>query len=188
MISTNLFIVILTSYLLGSIPFAVIIARISGIGDITKHGSGNPGATNMLRLGGKKLGAINFLLDFAKGTLAVKIGEYLGHEQSAFVAVVVGHCFSIFLRGKGGKGVATTLGGLFGLNPVAGALAIGVWVAVFAAFRISSLSAISAFSITTIAAAIFWCSQVFWAMLPVTVLVIYRHKANIKRLLDGSEK
>ncbi len=179
---------IIISYFLGSIPFAVIIARLSGIGDITKHGSGNPGATNMMRIGGKKLGAINFLLDFAKGTLAVKIGEYMGHEQSAFVAVVVGHCFSIFLRGKGGKGVATTLGGLFGLNPAAGALAIGIWVAMFVAFRISSLSALSAFSITTIAAAIFWCSQVFWAMLLVTLLVIYRHKANIKRLLNGSEK
>lgn len=188
MISTDLFIVILTSYLLGSIPFAVIIAKVSGIGDITKMGSGNPGATNMMRIAGKKLGAINFLLDFAKGVLAVKIGEYMGEPQAAFVAVVVGHCFSVFLRGRGGKGVASMLGGLLALNPITGAITIGTWLAVFATFRISSLSAISGILVTIAASAVFWYHDFFWAVLVVGLLVIARHKSNIVRLLSGAEK
>lgn len=188
MISLNLFLVILTSYILGSIPFAVIIAKISGIGDITKQGSGNPGATNMMRIAGKKLGALNFLLDFAKGTLAVKIGAHYGFADIAFVAVVMGHCFPIWLRFKGGKGVATFLGGLLGLNPITGLLAIGTWIVVFVVFRISSLSAMVMIFTTITASAIFWYHEFFWAVLAVGLLVIIRHKSNILRLLSGSEK
>jgi glycerol-3-phosphate acyltransferase PlsY len=92
------------------------------------------------------------------------------------------------LRFKGGKGVATTLGGLLALNPLTGFLAIATWIAVFAAFRISSLSAIVAVSATIIASALFWYDDFFWVVLAVGVLVIYRHKANIQRLLSGAEK
>ena len=187
MISLDLFLVIVASYLLGSIPFAVIIAEIAGIGDITKMGSGNPGATNMLRVAGKKLGVLNFLLDFTKGFVAVRVGAYFGYENAAFIAAVVGHCFPIFLRFKGGKGVATTLGGLLGLNPLTGFLAIGVWLTVFVAFRISSLSAIISISVTVMMSMVYW-DKFFWAVFVVGTLVIYRHKANIKRLLRGVEK
>ena len=186
--SSCMIVLIIVCYLIGSIPFAVIIAKIAGIGDITKMGSGNPGATNMLRVAGKKLGAINFLLDFAKGFLAVKFGEHFGYENAALLAVVVGHCFSVFLHGRGGKGVATTLGGLLGLNPLTGFLAIGVWLTVFVAFRISSLSALVTMSATIIASMVYWYDDFFWAVFVVGALVIYRHKANIQRLLSGSEK
>lgn len=176
------------AYIIGSIPFAVIIAKLSGIGDITQQGSGNPGATNMMRVAGKKLGAINFLLDFAKGVFAVKLGAEFGYGDLAFVAVVVGHCFPLFLRFRGGKGVASTMGGLLALNPLTGALALGVWLAVFLAFRISSLSAIVSIAATVIASAIYWYDDFFFAVLIVGVLVIARHRGNIARLLSGAEK
>ena len=176
------------AYLLGSIPFAVVIARLSGLGDITQQGSGNPGATNMMRIAGKKLGIINFLLDFAKGVLAVKIGAHFGMADLAFIAVVIGHCFSIWLSFRGGKGVATMFGGLLALNPLTGVLALGVWIAVFLMFRISSLSAIVSIMATVIASAIWWYDDFFFAAFAVGMLVIGRHKANIARLLGGAEK
>ena len=151
-------------------------------------GSGNPGATNMLRVAGKKLGAINFALDFLKGFIAVKIGAHCGYANVALIAAVVGHCFPIFLRFKGGKGVATMLGGLLALNPITGFLAIGVWLTTFVAFRISSLSALVAIVVTVAASMVYWYNDFFWAVFAVGILVVYRHKANIKRLLNGEEK
>lgn len=183
-----MFLIIIIAYLIGSVPFAVIIAKLSGIGDITAQGSGNPGATNMMRIAGKKLGVINFLLDFAKGVLAVKIGASFGYAELALVAAVVGHCFPIWLKFKGGKGVATLFGALLAINPVTGILAIGTWIVVFAIFKISSLSAIISISATIIASAVWWYDDFFWAVLIAGALVIWRHKANIARLLNGAEK
>lgn len=164
-----------------------MISKIAGLGDIRKFGSGNPGATNMARFGGKKLAAINLVLDALKGALAVWLGKCFGYEGVAFFAVVVGHCYSAFLGFKGGKGVATTLGGLIALSPIAGVMAVVIWLTVFALFRISSLSAIISLNLVAFASAVWWYREVFWFMLLVALLVTYRHKGNIKRLINGVE-
>jgi len=132
----------LLAYLLGSIPFAVIVAKIAGIGDVTKFGSGNPGATNITRMGGKKLGAITLLLDGLKGFAA---GYFFGIW--GMVAAIMGHCFPVWLKFKGGKGVATTIGAYLAIEPIFGGVTIAIWLAMFLAFRISSLSALTALNI-----------------------------------------
>lgn len=181
--------VVIVSYFIGSISFAVLISKMAGLGDITKHGSGNPGATNMARLGGKKLAALNLILDALKGTLAVYIGQQLGFPVIAFVAVVMGHCFTVFLKFKGGKGVATTIGALLLLNLHIGVTAIVIWVITFLVFRISSLAALLAINLTMLKVAIWYnMDPMIWGLIIVSLLITYKHKANIKRLINGTEK
>ena len=179
------------AYLLGSIPFGLLITRAMGAGDIRKIGSGSIGATNVLRTGRKGLAAATLLLDAIKGAVAVLIGAYVAGDVGEFVcgvAAVVGHMFPVWLTFRGGKGVATGFGVLIAANPLA-ALACGaVWAAVAWLVKISSVAGLSA-----VVAAPF----LVWAITrsnPLTlmaaivaVLIVIRHHANIRRLLAGTE-
>ena len=178
------------AYLLGSVPFGLVLTRAAGLGDIRAVGSGNIGATNVLRTGRRGLAAGTLLLDGAKGALAVGlVGWLFGPVWMPLAAVgaVVGHCFPVWLRFRGGKGVATGLGVFFGLDWRLGLAACAVWLVVFATTRISSAGALAAFAAAPLLAGLLLPSG--WAVAPlgVAVLVWWRHRANISRLLAGTE-
>src|SRR5215510_9663640 len=179
-------------YLLGSIPFGLILTRVAGLGDIRAIGSGNIGATNVLRTGHKGLAAATLLLDGLKGTAAVLIGAHLwpGGPDAAICAgagAFIGHLFPIWLKFKGGKGVATMLGILFGIYWPLGLIAVVVWLIMAFAFRYSSLSALVAAASSPVAAWFLANRQIAQFCLFLAVLVWLRHAANIKRLLKGEE-
>jgi glycerol-3-phosphate acyltransferase PlsY len=177
------------AYLLGSIPFAVIISKFAGIGDIRNYGSGNPGATNMTKVAGKKWGAITLLLDLGKGVLAVLLTHSIfDYAAAGALFVVIGHCFSVFLKFKGGKGVATTLGVLLTLYYPAGLVFIALWLVTFLAFRISSVSALVAINVLMFVSYYMWYGNLFYLLTFLSILVTARHNSNIKRLLEGKEK
>lgn len=185
-------VIVVAAYLLGSISSAVIVGRLLGTADPRTRGSGNPGATNMLRIGGKKAGAITLVGDMLKGLLAVLIARALGAgaevQALAATAAFLGHLFPVFFGFRGGKGVATALGALLGLQWSAGLWVIGTWLVVAAAFRYSSLAALIA-----AAAAPFymWWLQpepaVVGAAALMSVLLYWRHRSNIRNLLSGTE-
>lgn len=178
-------------YLLGSIPFGLVLTRAAGLGDIRSIGSGNIGATNVLRTGNKKLAAATLILDGAKGAVAVLIARALGGDDAALVAGVfsiLGHIFPVWLKFNGGKGVATTLGMLLALAPLTGLLACGTWLAMAAAFRISSLSALTALALTPVTAMIIYHDpRLAIACALLAALVFYTHRANIQRMIKGEE-
>ncbi len=182
-----------SAYLLGSIPFGLLLTRASGLGDIRTIGSGNIGATNVLRTGRKKLAAATLVLDGLKGLLAVAIGRALmpGAPATgaavAAVAVVVGHCAPVWLRFRGGKGVATGLGALWGLDWRFGATASVTWLLVAYASRRSSAGALACFVSGVIAALVAGRGTSIAAAILVTTLVFVRHRDNIGRLLAGDE-
>ncbi len=177
-------------YLLGSIPFGILFARLSGAGDLRKIGSGNIGATNVLRTGKKGAAAATLLCDGAKGALAVFLARFFlppDAEIFAALAAVLGHVFPIWLRFRGGKGVATFIGIALALNWQAGLLVGATWLLAAAVWRISSLSALIAIAL---APAYFFAlgSRGYVApMLVLAVLVIFMHRENIQRLLKGEE-
>jgi glycerol-3-phosphate acyltransferase PlsY len=178
------------SYLLGSIPFGLLLTRAAGLGDIRAIGSGNIGATNVLRTGKKGLAAGTLLLDGAKGALAVQLTGYIlgvWLMPLAAVAAVTGHCFPIWLRFRGGKGVATGLGTLLALDWRVGAGACLAWLLVFASTRISSAGALAAFIAAPALAALL--SPPYWWVAPlcIALLIIRRHEANIRRIVAGTE-
>jgi glycerol-3-phosphate acyltransferase PlsY len=178
------------AYLLGSIPFGLILTRMAGLGDIRQLGSGNIGATNVLRTGRKGLAAGTLLLDAAKGALAVQLaGVIFGAiwMPLAAMAAVLGHCFPIWLRLRGGKGVATGLGVLIALDWRIGVAACAIWLLVFIATRISSASALSAFAVAPILAWLLLPRFWFIAPLVIASIVWARHTPNIRRLLAGTE-
>ena len=177
------------SYLLGSIPFGVILTRLGGAGDLRTIGSGNIGATNVLRTGRKGLAAATLLLDMAKGAVAVLLVASLfpGNPLLAAAGAFIGHCYPIWLRFKGGKGVATTLGVLLALDLVVGAVACAAWAAAAFLFRISSLAALLAMVAAPVAAHVLSLPAVRDVAVLIAVLVIVRHHANIRRLLKGEE-
>jgi glycerol-3-phosphate acyltransferase PlsY len=178
------------AYALGSIPFGLILTRMAGLGDIRQVGSGNIGATNVLRTGKRGLAAGTLLLDAAKGALGVQLVALLFGPvwmPLAAMAAVIGHCFPVWLRFRGGKGVATGLGVLIALDWRIGLAACGVWALVFAVTRISSASALSAFAVSPVLAYFILPPNWFIAPLFVAVLVFWRHTANIRRLLAGTE-
>ena len=178
------------AYLLGSIPFGLVLTRFAGIGDIRSIGSGNIGATNVLRTGNKKLAFFTLLLDIIKGVIPILIAKfYISIEIAAIAGVfaVLGHLFPIWLKFKGGKGVATTLGILLAINLPVGLFACATWLLVFLAFHYSSLSSISAMIAAAITAYYLSPIFVFYAILTLAILVIIRHHANIKRLINGEE-
>jgi glycerol-3-phosphate acyltransferase PlsY len=180
----------LLAYVLGSVPFGLLLAWIAGLGDIRKIGSGNIGATNVLRTGHKGLAALTLLLDFGKGLGAVLLGRMLGPDMAIFCGfgVVLGHMFPVWLHFKGGKGVATAGGVLLGLDWEVGLAALVVWVAVAAISRYSSLAAILACIVAP--AFTYWLTLNIGfteAIGLISLLVILRHHANIGRLIRGQE-
>ncbi len=176
-------------YLLGSIPFGVALTRLAGLGDIRGIGSGNIGATNVLRTGHKGLAALTLVLDGGKGAAAVLIGWSFGPDMAvtAAAAAVIGHLFPVWLRFRGGKGVATTLGVLIAIAWPVGVLSCLTWLAVAAAFRIASLSAIVSLALSPVYA--WWLADAQRVELAgfLAVIVILRHHANILRLIKGEE-
>lgn len=178
------------AYLLGSIPFGVILTRIAGAGDIRRIGSGNIGATNVLRTGRKGLAALTLLLDAGKGWLAVFLAGRFHSPDMAVVAcygVFIGHLFPVWLRFRGGKGVSTSLGVLLALSWPLGLGALAIWIAVLAATRLSSLAALISSAAAPVVAYVFVSPQVAEVTAVLAVLIWLRHIANIRRLLRGEE-
>lgn len=180
----------LLGYLLGSIPFGLLLTRAAGLGDIRRFGSGNIGATNVLRTGKRRLAAATLLLDGLKGAVAVLIALYLAGRETALWAgfgAVVGHLFPVWLGFRGGKGVATGLGVLIAAAWPVGLIAGAAWLATAFASRISSAGALAAFALAPVAAVALSYRGVALLALGVAVLVFIRHEANIRRLLNGTE-
>ncbi len=177
-------------YLLGSIPFGVLIARALGLGDLRRIGSGNIGATNVLRTGNKGAAAATLILDAAKGGVAVLVARALAGEDAAMVAglaAFLGHLFPVWLGFRGGKGVATFLGVLLAFAWPVGLAACATWLATAVAFRFSSLSALAAAASAPLWFLLLGPSGAAWLGLVLGLLVILRHRANITRLLAGTE-
>jgi acyl phosphate:glycerol-3-phosphate acyltransferase len=191
-------------YLVGSIPFGLLLAKIAGYGDIRKIGSGNIGATNVLRTGNKPLALLTLLLDGGKGAFVILFFSSLAtfalpdlsnpesvlvHELALMLGLfaVIGHCFPIWLKFKGGKGVATALGVFLAAVPVAGAAAGIVWLVTAFISRFSSLGAIAAMAVVPVVTLIIYGTTAAGIAALISLLVIARHHANIRRLLKGEE-
>ncbi len=183
---------IVLAYLIGSLSSAIILCKLAGLPDPRSEGSGNPGATNVLRIGGKKLAATVLFIDVVKGVLPVTIVSLAGFDlvwvtATAF-AVFLGHLYPVFFQFKGGKGVATALGGFLALSPLLGGAILLSWLLVFIISRISSLSAIIAASLAPLYS--MWLInslEARWIIFVMTTMLLIRHKSNIKRLLSGEE-
>lgn len=176
-------------YLIGSVPFGLVITKIAGLGDIRDIGSGNIGATNVLRTGRKDLALATLVLDSAKGAIAVLLAMPFGlqAEMGAALGSVLGHMFPIWLRFKGGKGVATTLGVLLAFVPWVGVACCVTWVITAAVTRISSLSALMAMLLAPFFTAYFYTPHWSWLIATMSLLVWWKHRANIARLMQGTE-
>ncbi len=195
---------ILSGYLLGSIPFGLVLTKLAGLGDIRKIGSGNIGATNVLRTGRKDLALLTLLLDVSKaGLIAFIVQKIVPNNDMSFLgiftktnlvaallagsAAVIGHNFPIWLKFKGGKGVASTFGLIVAIDPIIGGLALATWLGFAICFKYSSLAALAAASLTP-CYAYFYASPIeciFFSV--IALLVITRHHANIVRLFKGTE-
>ncbi|MBW6476586.1 MAG: glycerol-3-phosphate 1-O-acyltransferase PlsY [Chromatiales bacterium] len=184
---------ILFAYLLGSLSAAIIVCRLMGLPDPRTQGSNNPGATNVMRIGGKRAAAVTLLGDFLKGLLPVLLGIILGMDAMVLaligLAAFLGHLYPVFFGFHGGKGVATALGVILGLSWPVALAALATWVVMAKLFKISSLSALTAAVLTPL-----YC----WLLAPqleyillfslISLLLIWRHRSNIRRLLSGEEK
>jgi glycerol-3-phosphate acyltransferase PlsY len=185
-----LMLVAIGAYLLGSIPFGMVITRALGLGDLRKIGSGNIGATNVLRTGNKGAALATLLLDAGKGGIAVLVARWWVGEDAAQLAALtsfLGHLFPVWLGFKGGKGVATFLGTLLALAWPVGLAACATWAAVAAVSRISSLSALVAAASGAVWSWVFGVPQMVALILLLAALVIIRHHANIRRIVAGTE-
>ncbi len=176
-------------YLAGAIPFGLLLTKAFGLGDIRQQGSGNIGATNVLRTGNRGLAAATLFADMLKGTLPVLIGAKYGLETAmlAGLGAFIGHLFPIWLRFKGGKGVATYIGVLIGLYWPFALLFCGIWLIAALIFKISSLSALVATAILPLAAATTGQNSLVFVIMLMSLLVFFKHRDNIKRLIDGEE-
>ena len=178
------------AYLLGSVPFGIVMTRLFGLGDLRQIGSGNIGATNVLRTGNKMAAALTLILDAGKGGIAVVIARVLVGEDAAQVAglaAFVGHCFPVFLGFKGGKGVATFIGTLLALWWPAGIAACLTWLLVAAVSRISSLSALVAAVTSPVWIQLLGRPEAVLLCVLLAALIVIRHRDNIRRLQDGTE-
>lgn len=179
----------LSAYFLGSIPFGLVLAQIFDLGDLRKIGSGNIGATNVLRTGHIKIAAATLLLDGLKGALAVWLTTAIapGYEAYSALIAVLGHVWSVWLGFKGGKGVATAFGVTLALMPLVGVCAGALWIGVFYITRISSLSALVALGASPLLATVLAEPplDIFAALL--ALLIFHTHHANIRRLINGEE-
>jgi glycerol-3-phosphate acyltransferase PlsY len=181
---------IIGAYIIGSIPFGLVLARLTGKGDLRKVGSGNIGATNALRAGGKKLAGATLFLDMGKGFVAAYVPYlFFGPDITFFtsIAVVLGHLFPVWLRFSGGKGVATTMGALLGLSWLTGLAALVTWIIVALVTRYSSLAALISVATAPLLGWFLGGPQVAGIAIFLAVLVWTRHMGNIKRLLRGEE-
>jgi glycerol-3-phosphate acyltransferase PlsY len=184
---------VLAAYLVGAVPVGFLVARAVGGGDIRRHGSGNIGATNVLRTVGRGPAALTLIADVAKGYAAVAFGQHLSGNAVDIgavcaLAVIVGNCWSVFLGFRGGKGVATGLGGLLRLVPLAIVPALAVFLALTLTFRFVSLGSIVAAATMPLSALLFgYPRPAVLACLAIAALIIARHRQNITRLVAGSE-
>jgi len=195
----TLFTLALLAYLLGSIPFAVIVSRAFALPDPRSYGSGNPGATNVLRTGKKAAAALTLLGDACKGWLAVYLAQRLAEPGTidvapavAAVAATLGHMYPVFLRFRGGKGVATATGVLVALDPWLGAGAIATWIIIAFFFRYSSLAALVAAAFAAFFAFfLYGMGRFAWegaiGVAVIAVLIVWRHQDNIRNLIAGTE-
>lgn len=187
-------IVVVLAYLIGSLSAAIITCKIMGLPDPRTTGSNNPGATNVLRIGGKKAAIFTLVGDLLKGLIPVVIVKLIFPAESLLIALTalaafLGHLFPVFFQFKGGKGVATALGCIIGLNLWVALCAFGVWLAIFLPTKISSLSALTAAVVAPVFLWLFDASaSVVIAIIIMDILLIIRHKENIQRILKGEEK
>ena len=191
----DILICVVVGYVCGSIPFGLILTKMVGGADIRTIGSGNIGATNVLRTGRKSLAAATLILDAAKGAFSILIvslflskavlaDAYLGLVG---VSAVTGHCYPVWLKFSGGKGVATGLAVITMLSPISGILFIATWILVAYIMKYSSLAALTAFASSSISALILENNEISFAIIFITVLAFFRHTENINRLLSGEE-
>ena len=176
-------------YLLGSVPFGLILTRLTGAGDLRQIGSGSIGATNVLRTGRKGLALATVLLDAGKGVLAVLLAAKLwpGSEGVAAIGAIVGHCFPLWLRFNGGKGFATAAGVLGALAWPVMLICAAVWAVALAFSRMSSVSSLSATLAAPLVAWLTGRTELVWVMAVIAAIVVFQHRANIARLRAGTE-
>ena len=182
--------VALLAYLLGAVPFGIVAARLFGLGDLRQIGSGNIGATNVLRTGNKAAAFLTLVGDIGKGAAAVLFARYVLGETAAQIAAFaafLGHCFPIYLSFKGGKGVATFLGTVLALSFPIGAACCLTWLASAGLLRISSASALIASASGAIWALVFGHAEMVLLLICLAALIWWRHQENIKRILGGTE-
>lgn len=184
-------VVIIGAYLLGSIPFGLILTRLGGYGDIRAIGSGNIGATNVLRTGNKPLALATLILDSLKGAMAVGVTLYFATFELAMLAgffALIGHLYPVWLKFKGGKGVATTLGTLLAIKPIIGVAACGIWLLTAVITRYSSLSALVALACAPVIAYFLYHDANLTGFCGIiATLVFIKHRANIRRLINREE-
>lgn len=182
----------LAGYLVGSLSFAVIVSRLFGLADPRSYGSGNPGATNVLRSGHKGAAILTLLFDALKAYVPVVLARFWGLDDLTVMLIglgaFVGHLWPVFFRFEGGKGVATAAGALLGYDPVMGGLSLLVWVVMAAAFRYSSLASLAAaLAAPAIQFALHGANVYLYGVIAMSALLIWRHQANIRKLLAGQE-
>ncbi len=187
------YLLIITSYLLGSMSSAIIVCRMMGLPDPRTLGSNNPGATNVLRIGGKKAAAITLLGDTLKGVLPVLTANLMGVTPLVLAAVAMaaflGHLYPLFFRFQGGKGVATALGCQLGLGwQIGGSIAL-IWLFMAKVVKISSLSALVSMALAPVVVWLFWPEpELVWMQVIMSIILFWRHRSNIQNLLSGSEE
>ncbi|MEO6361331.1 MAG: glycerol-3-phosphate 1-O-acyltransferase PlsY [Sphingomicrobium sp.] len=187
--SADPYLVLAIGYLFGSIPFGLILTQVAGKGDVRDIGSGNIGATNVLRTGSKPLAAATLLLDILKGAAAIWIARTMlpGHDNYAAAGALLGHLYPVWLKFKGGKGVATFLGILIPLLPVAAAIYAAIWVILLLTIRISSVAGLAAAISAPVTAAVLGNHNLFPMLLGFALLIVWKHRMNIARLKAGTE-
>lgn len=189
----TVFLLVISAYLLGSISSAILVCKIAGLPDPRSTGSNNPGATNVLRIGGKKAAFFTLLGDALKGFIPVMIARMLSMDDTSqaliLLAAFIGHLYPLFFRFQGGKGVATTIGGLLAFSCALSGLWVGTWVLIAVCFRYSSLSALVAtFLLPFYTWMLSYDDNVILIFSVLSLMLIYRHRSNIKKLWLGQEK
>jgi glycerol-3-phosphate acyltransferase PlsY len=184
------FIAVLIGYICGSIPFGLLLTKAAGLGDVRSIGSGNIGATNVLRTGNKKIAALTLFLDALKGAVPVLLLTHYGSPQAGMIAglaAMAGHIFPVWLDFKGGKGVATSLGVLFGLFWPLGLIFIVLWLALAYAFRMSSVAGLATSALTPLWAYLLGRPDLVLPTVLIAIAIWIMHRANIGRLMKGEE-
>ncbi len=189
--------IVIAAYLLGSVSFAVVVSKAFALPDPHEYGSGNPGATNVLRTGNKAAAMLTLAGDGVKGWLAVVLAEWAGHATAApdwvvpgaALAVFLGHLYPVFHDFAGGKGVSTAAGIVFALHWPLGLALLVIWLTMALGFKISSLAALTSAALMPLGGFYFFGnSLVAWSLVPIAALLFWRHRANIRQLMEGKER